>query len=429
MTLKKSEQSYALYLPSNYSAAKRWPIVYAFDPGARGRIPVDLMRDAAKIWVLIAASNNSRNGSWKLESEAADAVFQDTRARLAVDDTRIYFAGFSGGARVSATLAQRCKCAAGVLLAGAGFEPDAKSDREAFPVFSAIGSYDFNYGEMIALDDALEKYKTPHSLRRFDGPHQWPPAGTYDEAFAWFRLQAMKAKREPRDESFISAQVDLAAKRAESLESNDPFAAWFEYRQAAETFDGLADISPFRARQAPLEASKAVKDSAKREKQEIKEQKELAAGIYSSLGGLASRDPANDSPQAVARNDVLQQILTLKNRAEHEKRPEKARVLKRALAGVFVTTMENGLGRLDANEPRRARDYFELATAADPDSVWALSNLALSRAADGDRKGALETLRHLKEKWADRQAFEDWLDSQAAFAKMREMTEFRSLQQ
>jgi hypothetical protein len=37
-----SGESYALYLPSNYTPSKRWPILYAFDPGARGRIPVTL---------------------------------------------------------------------------------------------------------------------------------------------------------------------------------------------------------------------------------------------------------------------------------------------------------------------------------------------------------------------------------------------------
>jgi hypothetical protein len=31
------DESYALYLPSNYTPSKRWPIIYAFDPGARGR--------------------------------------------------------------------------------------------------------------------------------------------------------------------------------------------------------------------------------------------------------------------------------------------------------------------------------------------------------------------------------------------------------
>ena len=32
-------QSYVLYIPSGYTAAKRWPIVYFFDPAGRGRRP------------------------------------------------------------------------------------------------------------------------------------------------------------------------------------------------------------------------------------------------------------------------------------------------------------------------------------------------------------------------------------------------------
>jgi predicted esterase len=419
-----------LYLPSNYSTAKTWPIVYVFEPGARGPVPVDLMRDAAeKYGYIIAASNNSRNGSGKIESEAAKAVFDDTHGRLSIDEKRIYFAGFSGGSRVAATLAQRCKCSAGVILAGAAFEPDAKDAQNAFPVFSAIGSFDFNYGEMIALDEALEKLKTPHFLRRFEGPHEWPSAAVYEEAFAWLRLQAMKSGRGARDESFISSRLGLETKRAEELGNAEPFAAWFEYRQAAEALDGLTDVTPLRTRQQSLESAKAVLDAAKHEKQEIKEQQEISADIYKALGAIGSRDPADDSPQAAARNDVMQQILTLKNRAEHEKRPEKARVLKRALAGVFVTAMESGQGLVTGGNSRRAKDYFELAAAAMPDSVWALTSLAVAQAGDGDKKAALETLRHVKEKWADRAAFLEWLNGQAAFAKYRESSDFRALQQ
>ena len=428
ITLKQAEQSYALYLPSNYSGAKQWPIIYTFEPGARGRVPVDLMTDSAeKYGYIVVASNNSRNGSWKIESEAAKAVFDDTHERLSIDEKRIYFAGFSGGSRVAATLAQRCKCSAGVILAGAAFEPDAKDVQKAFPVFSAIGSLDFNYGEMIALDEALEKLKTPHFLRRFEGPHEWPAFTVYEEALAWMRLQAMRSGREARDDKFISLRLELEKKRAEEWEKTEPFAAWFEYRQAAETFEGLADVTALRARQISLESSKAVLDSAKHEKQEIKEQQEISADIYNALGALANRDPANDSPQAAARNDVLQQILTLKNRADHEKRPEKARVLKRALAGVFVTAMESGQGRVTAGDSRRAKDYFELAAAAMPDSVWALTSLATARAAEGDKKGAIETLRQVKEKWTERQAFLEWLNAQAAFAKFHESPEFQAL--
>ena len=34
-------ETYALYLPSNYVSTRKWPILYALDPGARGRIPVE----------------------------------------------------------------------------------------------------------------------------------------------------------------------------------------------------------------------------------------------------------------------------------------------------------------------------------------------------------------------------------------------------
>src|SRR5919202_1116555 len=34
-------QTYALYLPSAYTPEKGWPIIYAFDPGARGKLPVE----------------------------------------------------------------------------------------------------------------------------------------------------------------------------------------------------------------------------------------------------------------------------------------------------------------------------------------------------------------------------------------------------
>ena len=42
------KQTYALYLPSNYSETRHWPILYAFDPAARGKVPVERYREAAE---------------------------------------------------------------------------------------------------------------------------------------------------------------------------------------------------------------------------------------------------------------------------------------------------------------------------------------------------------------------------------------------
>jgi dienelactone hydrolase len=420
------EQSYALYLPSHYSREKRWPIVYAFDPAARGSMPVELMKDAAERYgYIVAGSNNSHNGAWKPEADAAQAMFQDTHARLGIDNNRVYFAGFSGGARLASSLAQRCHCAAGVLLNGAGFSPSAPPAADAtFYVFAAVGTFDFNYSEVVDLDAKLGVLRYSHALQRFDGPHQWAPANVMDEALAWFRLMSMKQGHEERDTDFVKAQASEAEKRAKNLElAGDPYGSWKEYRQAAETFDGLGEAPAFRERAVTMEREKVVRDGAKREQQDFEEQSRLSANISAGLAALR-QDATN---RADIRSDLERQISELRSRAEHEKNPQKLRVAKRALAGIFVEAMETGQERLDTKDVSHARTCFELAAIADPDSVWALGQVAIARALDGDRKGALEAIRRTKEKSKDPSAFSSWLNEEPAFTKLRDNPEFRAL--
>ncbi len=347
--VSKPDQSYALYLPSHYTANKKWPIVYAFDPDARGELPVKLMKDAAERYgYIVVASNNSRNGSWKTETEAAQAMWEDTHARFAIDDRRIYFAGFSGGARVAAALAQSCKCAAGVLLSGAGFPGVPPSRDNVFPVYAAVGYYDFNYPELSELDDKLEAANFPHVLQHFDGTHQWAPSDVMHEAFAWFELMAMKQTREPRDDSFIAAQEKEAVARAQSLEhSGDAYEAWREYRQAAATFDGLTDIAALRQSAASLAQQKAVQDGQKREKDDAAQQSKIAGEIYAGMAAMRGAGNSNGASQMsqpplggsapsasqgndVSRSDVFhetqQKIVSLRDRAASESNQDRLRV-------------------------------------------------------------------------------------------------------
>jgi dienelactone hydrolase len=426
VTIAKLDQSYALYLPASYSPAKRWPIVYVFDPSARGSTPVELMKDAAERYgYIVVGSNNSRNGSWPIESEAAQAMFQDTHSRFPIDPRRVYFAGFSGGARVAANIAQMCKCAAGLLLNGAGFQPHAPSPNETpFAVFAAAGTYDFNYPELIQTSEDLEKFGYSHAFRHFSGPHRWAPASVMDEALAWFRLQAMKSARENRDESFIAAQAALESARASSLEqSGDLYSAWKEYRQAAETFAGLTDTAALQVRAQALENDKAVREGAKREKEEFEDQLRLTREISSGFAALQENQAKH--PEILAK--LGQQINELRVRTEHEKREEKLRVLKRALAAVTVQAVETGLGLLDQKEARQARDYFELGLAAAPDSAWVLSNAAMGRAMEGDRKGAIAALRRARTQTTDPAYFVAWLKDEPAFEKLRGTPDFAAL--
>src|SRR5262245_50507692 len=65
-------QTYALYLPSAYSPERKWSLLLAFHPAARGRLMVEKYRAAAEVYgVIVAASNNSRNGPYNLSIAAA----------------------------------------------------------------------------------------------------------------------------------------------------------------------------------------------------------------------------------------------------------------------------------------------------------------------------------------------------------------------
>lgn len=53
--LEEPVQSYALYLPSAFDPGRKWPILFLFDPGARGAVGVEAFRVAAYFDLAIAA--------------------------------------------------------------------------------------------------------------------------------------------------------------------------------------------------------------------------------------------------------------------------------------------------------------------------------------------------------------------------------------
>jgi dienelactone hydrolase len=423
----KPDQTYALYLPSAYTPTKKWPIIYAFDPAARGDRPIESLKAAAeKFGYIVAASNNSRNGAWPPQIEAAQAVSDDTHTLLSIDDHRVYFTGLSGGARVAARIAQICRCAAGVYLNGAGFPSGATPSPKdsAFPVFATVGNADFNFPEVTHLDEALAAANYPHFLRYFDGPHQWAPPEVAQEALAWFRLVAMKKDLAPRDADFIAQQRDIEIARAKSFEqSGSLFYAWREYNQATATFDGLTEVAPLRTAATSLASKKEVRDGPKLQERDFDEQQNRIADIAEAMANF--RGLTADLAAAVTA--TKQKITNLREAADHERKSDRAIVLHRAVSAVYVQAMETGGNRLAEKDLALARDYFLLAAEAMPDSPGPLSNLAVAQAMDNNRKVAIDTLRQAKSKVKDMPPFLDWLQSEPAFAPFRDDPQFRAL--
>ena len=192
-----SSQSYALYLPTTYSREHVWPILYCLDPAARGRVPVERLQKAAeRAGFIVAGSNNSRNGSLDVAREAIRWLLTDTQERFAIDDSRTYAAGFSGGARLALAWAGNGRIA-GVIACGAGFGSPIPKEVQ-FRIFATAGVDDFNYDEVYAMSRELSRRGVPQRFAQFAGGHDWLPETLAGEALE-FLSERLKAEPPPQE--------------------------------------------------------------------------------------------------------------------------------------------------------------------------------------------------------------------------------------
>lgn len=422
----KADQSYALYLPSSYHSDHKWPVVYVFDPGARGALPLKLMKDAAERYgYILVGSNNSRNGNMQPQLDAASNMWSDTHTYLPIDERRVYFAGFSGGARVAADLALLCKCARAVFLNGAGLMPGGPQlPKENFAAFLISGRNDFNYGEMLDLDAKLESAGLPHFLRRFDGDHQWGPASVWGEAFAWTALLEMKNNLRPRDAEFIASELSKSTERyRKQIESGEPSFALQEARGVGALYLGLSDTTAVSQQIAALEKDPATRARIKQEKSEIERQQTLGQDIYSAIVSL---DKVG-AEQITAVSDTISKIHRLREEFEKTNNASNRRVYQRTLGSILSLSMGTGSDILRKGEFEKAIPYFEIGAEARPDSSWPPLSLAQCHAAKSDKKATIRDLKRALETGYTAQALTNFMKQDPKLAAMMEQDEYKTL--
>jgi dienelactone hydrolase len=384
--LADAQQSYALYLPSTYTPERTWPIIYAFDPGARGGMPVEMLKEIAeRRGYIVVGSNNSRNGPLKVSLDAAEAVWRDTHDRFSIDARRVYLTGFSGGARVAAGIALNCNdCAAGVIAHGAGFELGARKSADVhFGYFAAIGDTDFNYPELAQLEPQLDSWGVTNRLRRYPAGHQWATAEVWEEAVAWMELQAIKDGRLAKDQAWISEQRTRGLERARKLEeAGELYFAYEEYRKLALDFHGLADTSSLEQKAAAMKTSAGVREGRQREQKEFVQQEQLTSEFLVALTAL-QKAALN---RTAAIETLGSRTADFESRVKHAKNPSANKALQRAQGQVFASAAETGREELQAKNLTVAEACFKAASQISPQSPGPYFQLARIYAQMGRRK-------------------------------------------
>jgi predicted esterase len=384
-------QTFALYLPSTYSPGKRWPVIYAFDWAGRGEDPVELLAsEAEKRGYIVLGSNSSHNGSAREALSAALALWQDSRARFWIDPNQSYATGFSGAARNAFVFADQCGCVQGVIAAGAGLPPLAHP-LEGLPygVFMTLGTYDFNYPELVALEQQLDALHVPNRLRRFEGEHQWPPAEVMAEAVDWLQLEAMQQGRRPKDDAFVAEMRARSLERAhEDEQAGEVISAYEEYRKSAEEFRGLADTTEFGSRAAAIKSSPELRKDEKQQQEDLARQRRMVDGIEQELTSL----PSGSYELGQRLGDITPAVAEVRDFAKHAKNPRDIRVGRRAVNDLFATAYEAGLGQMRDGQAAAAELYFQVAAEITPAAPSPQLELAKVYIKMGDKKRALRAL-------------------------------------
>jgi len=264
-TMRDSSITYAYYLPSNYDASKRWPILYVFDPAKRGAMAAELFRDAAETygWIIVSSNDTSSSADWQPNSKAINAMWPDAQRRFSVDTKRIYATGMSGGAIMAWSLAKTTKAVAGVIGCSGRLADEHDADNVDFAWFGTAGLGDFNHNETRLIESKLAAAHAAYRVEIFDGGHRWPPAPMLREAVEWMELQAMRRGTRARDDAFIARMLEHDLAAAATL---DELGALRRYDAIVRTFDGLADVSIAKTKAAELRASPNVKRALREEK-------------------------------------------------------------------------------------------------------------------------------------------------------------------
>jgi predicted esterase len=386
---KDPTQTYTLYLPSGYDASTRWPVLLVFDPRGRSVLAAELFRDAAEEhgWIIVSSNDTRSDGPMEPNIAAINALWPEVHLRLPIDTSRVYAAGFSGGAHLAYGLGKGTGELAGIVACGGRFFKDSLEDT-SFALFGAAGTTDFNYRHMRTVDEFLEQQGNRHRLEIFEGTHTWMPPELARLAVEFMEIDAIRRGTRTRDDELVARLYGADMKAAEDLEeSGDELAAMRRYRSIVTTFGGVWAVDEPERRAERLEGSlevrRAIKEEAKCDRYEVRRVSEFDE-VMADLRFAEDDEFANN-----LERDFRLSELQRRTEGDGCQAVTAQRLLDTAYA---FTSFYLPRDFFDEGRYERAAASLEVAVSIRQDNPIVWYNLACARARSGDKKEAVEAL-------------------------------------
>ena len=367
-------QRYAVYVPTGYTPARRWPLLVLMDPRGRALIPMALVRESAeRFGYIVLSSYNTRSDEVvDPNRDALNAMLADAQQDFSLEERRFYLVGFSGTARAGWEFgAELAGHVAGVIGVGAGLPSGAPSPAPPgasgppFAFFGGAGTTDFNYDEVMRLDGVLDRLRWPHRVVTYPGPHTWPDAPVMAQALGWMELQAMRRGLAPVDQDVVDSMFEAEVRSARALEQDGHLLeALLRFRSAADDFTGVHETSGAAADTLRLSRTAQVRTQRKRRAEIERRQFAYVAkmAVYFSTLRNGTR-----KPESLAKALKHLDVPAAQRLAADHTDAETSLAAQRRLEHLLVmTAFYEPRDRFEKNDPAGALAMNDIARAIMP---------------------------------------------------------------
>jgi predicted esterase len=355
--------SYQIYLPSEYKTGKKFPAIYFFDAHARSIQVLDSLKKAAERFnYIIIVSNDYRNGAKDLKS-IVNKTLNDSKNRFPLNKERIYTAGFSGGARLAARVANVFPYIKGCIACSAGITgPINLSKRNTFHLIHITGRTDFNYMEIHQKHNKIKSNQIEKCILVFNGSHQLPTKQYFTEALLFLELKAMKNNLKEENSSFIQHFYKKKLQKIDSLDkAKDEKILYEEIQKTKNFFKDLKNLRKINKIATKQESPKTNKKPVFKREQFIR----------------------NKYTHALKTENIswwyreIDKIDTLVNKTKNRSKIYFYQRIRNYLEMITYLFLEQAFSKEDLGEIRKYLSIYEKLNNRNPDYLFAKSRYHL----------------------------------------------------
>ncbi|RKS45070.1 hypothetical protein BC962_2745 [Gillisia mitskevichiae] len=272
--------SFAMYLPRDYTTDKSWPIVFVFDNEGRGINTARLFSSATEEqgYLVVASNNISKEDSLLTNLETASRLVKKILLNFPIDENRVFTAGLGEGALVSSALPVLYPKIKGILVVeDVWINKDFLAQDNIKRTVVGFAGYKSDYSKFNESFDMFKIFNHKSMIYNYEDESSWPSVKLISHGIGSFTLQSMLEGNQPKDEQIINMLFEQELETAESMRRQLNFYKAYELlelmREKYKYFDKkdeIRDLQKEIRRESIYKEQRSQYNSAKIKEQNLR---------------------------------------------------------------------------------------------------------------------------------------------------------------